>query len=955
MRLSDLTDATADALKSAGAALADLMTPTLRLGVTGLARSGKTVFITALVRSLVAGGRLPFFSAMAEGRITRAYLEPQPDDRVPRFAYEEHLALLAADPPQWPESTRRISQLRVTIEYDAHLGAAAHAGPGTAARRHRRLPRRVADRPAAARYLLRRLVAPLCRGRARTAPRRRRQGLAHVHLHARSRCRRGRADRARRRAAVHGATCRPHARPTPELTAPGPGRFLLPGDLAGSPLLTFFPLPPSANSSYRRGSLGAMLERRFESYKAHVVKPFFRDHFARLDRQIVLVDALSAVNGGPRALADLQRTIESILQCFRPGAHTWLSTILPRRIDRLLFAATKADHLHHTSHDRLEAILRLIADAAIARAAFAGAEVKVMALAALRATREAEAKLGRQKLPCIVGVPLPGERLAGKTFDGKAEAAVFPGDLPEDAASLLVAPGVAAPLAPDSVHFLKFRPPRVSLESSLGRGAGAAAHPARPRHRVPDRGPPHMSAEPRKPRVFDPADPAIVEEPAPRAEADLGVSPPPEGETQPTVRPTLADLGQRGLKWGTILAAALAGAAFLGLCAWFARLVSAALVRQDWVGTLTLALLLVAAFAALMLLLRELIGFSRLSRLGRLKAEIAKAIADRDMKRERKAALRLAGLYARRPEQAWSVRRFREHARDVHDPGELLGLADRDMMAPHRPRGAPAHHALGQARRHRHGAVADGADRGHLRADREPAAPAQARRALRRTARLLRPAAARPAGAHPHGRDRRRGPDRRPARPVPGPGPPAPPLAPPRRRRLQRRAHRPHRHRRHRGDPPPPLPGGPPPARPRGAGRGAEADVHAGQGVSLSSRCLSPGSIVPQAQALLDGWIPGTSPGMTVHRLPELPMFATFFHELKAAKVPVTLKEYLTLMEALEANLADRNIEHFYYLSRATLVKDERHLDKFDQVFGHVFKGLELMREAWRRRSPRSG
>src|SRR6516165_6533922 len=75
-------------------------------------------------------------------------------------------------------------------------------------------------------------------------------------------------------------------------------------------------------------------------------------------------------------------------------------------------------------------------------------------------------------------------------------------------------------------------------------------------------------------------------------------------------------------------------------------------------------------------------------------------------------------------------------------------------------------------------------------------------------------------------------------------------------------------------------------------------------------------------------------------------MFATFFHELKAAKVPVTLKEYLTLLEALEADLAQRNVEHFYYLSRAALVKDERHLDKFDQVFGHAFKGLELMSEA---------
>ncbi len=75
-------------------------------------------------------------------------------------------------------------------------------------------------------------------------------------------------------------------------------------------------------------------------------------------------------------------------------------------------------------------------------------------------------------------------------------------------------------------------------------------------------------------------------------------------------------------------------------------------------------------------------------------------------------------------------------------------------------------------------------------------------------------------------------------------------------------------------------------------------------------------------------------------------MFVTFFHELKAAKVPVTLKEYLTLMEALQADLADQRVEHFYYLSRAALVKDERHLDKFDQVFGHVFKGLELMSDA---------
>src|SRR6184192_492917 len=74
-------------------------------------------------------------------------------------------------------------------------------------------------------------------------------------------------------------------------------------------------------------------------------------------------------------------------------------------------------------------------------------------------------------------------------------------------------------------------------------------------------------------------------------------------------------------------------------------------------------------------------------------------------------------------------------------------------------------------------------------------------------------------------------------------------------------------------------------------------------------------------------------------------MFVAFFHELKTAGVPVTLREYLTLMEAMEKDLAGRRVEDFYYLARAALVKDERNLDKFDRVFGHVFKGLELMSE----------
>src|SRR4029078_10727634 len=115
--ISSYSQATGDVFRSIGDFASGLATPSLKLGVTGLARSGKTVFITALVHNLIAGGRLPFFDAAAKVCVLRVYLEPQPDEIVPRFGYEKHLADLTANPPRWPESTRRVSQLRLTLEY----------------------------------------------------------------------------------------------------------------------------------------------------------------------------------------------------------------------------------------------------------------------------------------------------------------------------------------------------------------------------------------------------------------------------------------------------------------------------------------------------------------------------------------------------------------------------------------------------------------------------------------------------------------------------------------------------------------------------------------------------------------------------------------------------------------------------------------------------------------------
>ena len=205
--------------------------------------------------------------------------------------------------------------------------------------------------------------------------------------------------------------------------------------------------------SLPRGSLGNLMQRRYDSYVSKIVRPFFFGHFARLDRQIVLVDVLSALNAGATAVQDLRTALTQIMVCFRSGSNSLISNIFGHRIDRILFAATKADLLHQASHDRLEDILRLIADEAGAQAEFSGAKVEVAAVAAIRATREAKVRQKNEELPCIVGTPQSGEIIAGTTFDGEREAAIFPGDLPESASDALDG------AMQGKLKFVRFRPP----------------------------------------------------------------------------------------------------------------------------------------------------------------------------------------------------------------------------------------------------------------------------------------------------------------------------------------------------------------------------------------------------------------------------------------------------------------------------------------------------------------
>ncbi|WP_428928127.1 YcjX family protein [Marinibacterium sp. SX1] len=433
-----------------------LFEPVIRLGVTGLARAGKTVFITSLVANLLDRGRMTGLVAEAEGRISAAFLQPQPDDTVPRFEFEDHLHALTGPNPHWPDSTRAVSELRLSLRVRPSGLLGGLQGPRT-------VHLDIIDYPGEWLLDLGLLDKSFAEWSAETLDRLegRAEGAAYLDLVRATDVSAARDEPVAKALATRFTEYLNNARDAGYHDCT-PGRFLLPGDLAGSPVLTFAPLPEEAGAGRR--SLLREMERRYEAYKARVVRPFFRDHFARIDRQVVLVDVLGAIHQGPRAVEDMRRAMTDILASFRPGRNAFLSRILGgKRVEKILFAATKADHLHHQQHPAFASIMDALTRDARDRARFAGAETQAMALAALRATTEELRSHGGADLPCV----------RGHLKDSGKAAAFYPGELPQDPTVLL-------------------GPARDGADSWLGADYGMMAFAPAPLTLKPGDGPPHI-------------------------------------------------------------------------------------------------------------------------------------------------------------------------------------------------------------------------------------------------------------------------------------------------------------------------------------------------------------------------------------------------------------------------------------------------------------------------------
>ena len=385
----------------------------LRIAVTGLSQSGKTAFITSLINQLLYinqtdNSHLPLFEPARNGRILGVKRVAQQDLRVPRFDYERNIAELSQTPPHFPQSTKGVSETRLAIRYQRQSGLMSFLKErGT-------LYLDIFDYPGE--WLL---DLPLLEQNYQKWS----LNLKACHHGTRAELAQKWLEKAQKLdlSAVANEdvladlaqdyTDYLHACKAEGLHFIQPGRFVLPAELAGSPSVQFFPLIWLTENDWQQlektakaNSYFAMLKARYRYYRKHIVKAFYEDYFVHFDRQVILADCLTPLNHSRQAFEDMQQALHQLFSNFHYGKRNLLNRLFSPRIDKLMFIATKADHITSDQLPNLTSLMRQLVQDGGRYAEFEGVDLDYSAIAAIRATKQVNVIQNGESFKAIQGV-----------------------------------------------------------------------------------------------------------------------------------------------------------------------------------------------------------------------------------------------------------------------------------------------------------------------------------------------------------------------------------------------------------------------------------------------------------------------------------------------------------------------------------------------------------------------
>ena len=386
---------------------------TLRLAVTGLSRSGKTAFITSLINQLLhinqeENVHLPLFEAARNQSILAVKRVPQQDLSIPRFDYEANLNDLMNNPPQWCQSTRGVSETRLAIRFERQSGLLRHFKErGTLYLDIFYYPGEwLLDLP-----LLNLDFQQWSLEQAKITSGIRQQ-FAQDWLE--------KLKKLDLSAVINEDVLAQIAKSYTDYLLScksegmqfiQPGRFVLPGELEGAPVLQFFPLLHLSEEQWQKlkretksNSYFAVLNKRYDYYRNKVVKGFYENYFSTFDRQVILADCLTPLNHSQQAFIDMQIGLNQLFKNFHYGKRNLLNRLFSPNIDKLMFVATKADHITTDQIQNLISLMRQLVQEGGRHVEFEGIDTEYTAIAAIRATKQVLVNQNGKQIKAIQGV-----------------------------------------------------------------------------------------------------------------------------------------------------------------------------------------------------------------------------------------------------------------------------------------------------------------------------------------------------------------------------------------------------------------------------------------------------------------------------------------------------------------------------------------------------------------------
>ncbi len=387
---------------------------TIKIAITGMSRSGKTVFLTSLINQLLANDKLPYLNDKL-GRSFVARLLP-PDSVFLRFDYYNKLNAFRAKKPKWPSSTKAVSKTTVQLEFKSEY----------AFLENQIINLELTDYPGE--WLLDLAMLDMSyqewsQYMIKLAKQEKRLKYSKEWLHYLN----------QQQLYIDGDFYHNEERLfdlyseyLKNLYYHGfsfvqPGRFIEPGDMKGDPSLLFSPLPtPSQNVD--ANSIYAHFEKRYNLYVKEVVKRLYLKHFQHFDTQIILVDLVKTLNDGEDIFDDMHLAFKNILKSFTYGSNNIFSKFFDLKIDHVLFAATKADHIPATQHESYRKLLYQMIWDMKKDLDIKHINTEVTIFSAVKSTEFVKAKLDDKVVDCVRGI-----------VEGEDEPSThFPGVLPKD-------------------------------------------------------------------------------------------------------------------------------------------------------------------------------------------------------------------------------------------------------------------------------------------------------------------------------------------------------------------------------------------------------------------------------------------------------------------------------------------------------------------------------------------